>query len=157
MTYFNGVQVGATHALEQERVYRVPGRLVEGGEAVIAIRVLDTGGDGGLNYDGPSLRLSLSDDRYIPLSGPWRYRVGSELADLPAPPVQPDFDPHRPTALYHSMLRPLVPLAFRGAVWYQGESNAWAGRAVRDAFPVARRGLALVLGARFPVPVRAVG
>ncbi|MFQ8826875.1 MAG: hypothetical protein ACLR76_04965 [Alistipes sp.] len=30
MTYFNGVQVGATHALEQERVYRVPGKLVEG-------------------------------------------------------------------------------------------------------------------------------
>lgn len=136
VTYFNGVQVGATHALEQERVYRVPGRLVEGGEAVIAIRVLDTGGDGGLNYDGPSLRLSLSDDRYIPLSGPWRYRVGSELADLPAPPVQPDFDPHRPTALYHSMLRPLVPLAFRGAVWYQGESNAWRAEQYGTLFPL---------------------
>ena len=79
-----------------------------------------------------TLRLSYVDDR----SGPWRYRVGSELADLPAPPVQPDFDPHRPTALYHSMLRPLVPLAFRGAVWYQGESNAWRAEQYGTLFPL---------------------
>lgn len=150
VTYFNGVQVGATHALEQERVYQVPGRLVEGGEAVIAIRVLDTGGDGGLNYDGPSLRLSLSDDRYIPLSGPWRYRVGSELADLPAPPVQPDFNPHQPTALYHSMLRPLVPLAFRGAVWYQGESNAWRAEQYGTLFPLLVEDWRSCWGCDFP-------
>jgi sialate O-acetylesterase len=28
-----------------------------------------------------------------------------------------------PTALYNAMIAPLVPFAFRGALWYQGESN----------------------------------
>ncbi|XOV95031.1 MAG: sialate O-acetylesterase [Bacteroidota bacterium] len=30
---------------------------------------------------------------------------------------------HIPTALYNSMIHPLIPYAFRGALWYQGESN----------------------------------
>ncbi|MDP0499342.1 MAG: sialate O-acetylesterase [Verrucomicrobiota bacterium JB022] len=33
--------------------------------------------------------------------------------------------PHRqPSALYHGMIRPLLPYAMRGVLWYQGESNA---------------------------------
>lgn len=36
-------------------------------------------------------------------------------------------EPWRPTELYNSMIHPLLPLAIKGAIWYQGESNA--GRA----------------------------
>ena len=37
-------------------------------------------------------------------------------------------NPHqRPTALYNSMVRPIVPIAIRGALWYQGESNMREG------------------------------
>lgn len=37
-------------------------------------------------------------------------------------------NPHqRPTALYNSMVYPIVPIAIRGALWYQGESNAREG------------------------------
>lgn len=32
-------------------------------------------------------------------------------------------DQQKPTALYNSMIHPLVPLALRGSIWYQGESN----------------------------------
>jgi len=32
----------------------------------------------------------------------------------------------RPTVLYNAMVDPLVPFAIRGAVWYQGESNAFS-------------------------------
>ncbi|MDR3228246.1 MAG: hypothetical protein LBT53_02365 [Puniceicoccales bacterium] len=31
--------------------------------------------------------------------------------------------PSQPTALYNSMIHPLVPYAIRGAIWYQGEAN----------------------------------
>lgn len=34
------------------------------------------------------------------------------------------FDQNSPTALYNGMILPLVPYGMRGAVWYQGESNA---------------------------------
>ena len=37
------------------------------------------------------------------------------------------WEPWRPTELYNGMIAPLVPYAIRGAIWYQGESNA--GRA----------------------------
>ena len=36
-------------------------------------------------------------------------------------------EPWRPTELYNSMIHPLIPFAVKGAIWYQGESNA--GRA----------------------------
>ena len=32
--------------------------------------------------------------------------------------------PHAPASLYNAMIAPLVPYAIRGAIWYQGESNA---------------------------------
>ena len=31
---------------------------------------------------------------------------------------------HRPAVLYNAMISPLVPYSMRGAIWYQGESNA---------------------------------
>ncbi len=32
--------------------------------------------------------------------------------------------PNEPTALYNAMIAPLLPYAIKGAIWYQGESNA---------------------------------
>lgn len=37
------------------------------------------------------------------------------------------YEPWRPAELYNGMIAPLIPYAIRGAIWYQGESNA--GRA----------------------------
>lgn len=33
-------------------------------------------------------------------------------------------DPGRPMALYNAMIAPVIPYAIKGAIWYQGESNA---------------------------------
>ena len=35
--------------------------------------------------------------------------------------------PHKPSAIYNSMVHPLTPYALRGAIWYQGESNGKEG------------------------------
>jgi len=32
--------------------------------------------------------------------------------------------PRQPSGFYNGMLNPLIPVAFRGVIWYQGESNA---------------------------------
>jgi sialate O-acetylesterase len=37
--------------------------------------------------------------------------------------------------LYNGMIAPLIPYAFRGAIWYQGESNAGAAYQYRTLFP----------------------
>jgi sialate O-acetylesterase len=41
----------------------------------------------------------------------------------PAAPTGPGHHA-TPSGLYNAMIHPLVPYAFRGAIWYQGESNA---------------------------------
>jgi sialate O-acetylesterase len=38
-------------------------------------------------------------------------------------PVNPFESPQAPTALYNAMIHPLIGLAVRGAIWYQGENN----------------------------------
>lgn len=42
----------------------------------------------------------------------------------PKKPVDPRLDSHYPANLFNGMIAPLIPYAIKGAVWYQGESNA---------------------------------
>ena len=41
----------------------------------------------------------------------------------------------RPTELYNGMVAPLIPYAIKGAIWYQGESNAGRHKQYRTLFP----------------------
>lgn len=43
--------------------------------------------------------------------------------------------PHHPAGLFNGMLAPIVPYAIRGAIWYQGESNAGRAYQYRELFP----------------------
>jgi len=48
-------------------------------------------------------------------------------------------NPNRVTVLYNGMINPLVPYAFQGVIWYQGESNADRAYQYRDLFPLMIR------------------
>ncbi len=134
-TYFNGVQIGATPSYNAPRRYTVPSELVRPGKNVIAIRVLDTGGDGGLYGRAEQLKLMKDSTTTLALAGLWRYKAGLTLQELPLPPSAPT-SPNRPTVLYNAMIAPLVPYALRGAIWYQGESNAGRAYQYRELFPL---------------------
>jgi sialate O-acetylesterase len=41
----------------------------------------------------------------------------------------------KPSELYNGMIAPLIPFAIRGAIWYQGESNAGRAYQYRTLFP----------------------
>ncbi|MBX9584390.1 MAG: sialate O-acetylesterase [Gemmataceae bacterium] len=43
--------------------------------------------------------------------------------------------PHTPASLYNAMIHPLLPFAVKGAIWYQGESNAGRAAEYRTLFP----------------------
>jgi sialate O-acetylesterase len=49
----------------------------------------------------------------------------------PAPPLGPGH-PHQPTTLFNAMVAPLVRYTIKGAIWYQGETEA--GRAQGDIY-----------------------
>lgn len=54
--------------------------------------------------------------------------------DKPRPPQGPD-SPHRISSLYNAMINPLIPYGIKGAIWYQGESNAGRAFQYRTIFP----------------------
>ena len=43
---------------------------------------------------------------------------------------------HRPGNIYHGMIAPVLNLTFRGAIWYQGESNQSRAHQYRTLFPL---------------------
>src|SRR5213075_1609822 len=43
--------------------------------------------------------------------------------------------PWKPAELYNGMIAPVIPYAIRGAIWYQGESNAPRAEQYRRLFP----------------------
>ncbi|MGH7493432.1 MAG: sialate O-acetylesterase [bacterium] len=135
-TFFNGKEIGNTNQWNAPRHYTAPGTLAKSGENVIAVRVLDTGGDGGLWGRPEELYLTNSDSTYhLALASEWSYKPGLELKDVPSPPNEAG-SPNRPTVLYNAMIAPLVPFAIRGAIWYQGEANAGRAYQYRTLFPL---------------------
>lgn len=45
------------------------------------------------------------------------------------------YAPWKPSELYNGMIAPLIPFAIKGAIWYQGESNADRAHQYRTLFP----------------------
>jgi sialate O-acetylesterase len=50
--------------------------------------------------------------------------VGKPEPKKPGMPGVPGTSPGEPSTLYNGMIAPLLPFAVKGAIWYQGESNA---------------------------------
>jgi sialate O-acetylesterase len=119
------------------RRYPVPAAAARAGTRVIAVRVHDTGGQGGLVGTAEQLRLRRADDgsAAVPLAGDWRFAKGVAQADVPPMPRPPALDAHMPTVLFQGMIAPLVPFALRGVIWYQGESNRTRAAQYRRLFP----------------------
>lgn len=134
VTYFNGLAVGHTETCPVKRVYTIPADMVKAGRAVIAVRVLDVGSAGGLRGNADNMALSCGSDR-MSLGGEWRMKLASDLNAVAKVPVNPVDNPFIPTVLYNAMIRPLVPYAVRGAIWYQGENNAPRAYRYRDLLP----------------------
>ncbi len=90
VTFFNGVQVGSTLGCIEQRHYRVPGALVKGGKAVIAVRIHDNGGLTGIGYADEQFDITLADapSETLSLRGIWKYQPSTRSALLP--PVPPN-------------------------------------------------------------------
>ncbi len=142
-TWVNGVKVGAHMEAGQWQVarrYKVAADVIKAGRNVIAVQVLDTGGGGGIYGQAEQMRLKAvgaAEGTPVPLAGTWRYKVSSDLASMPPQPKQPTWvnNPNAPTVLYNGMIAPLIPFGIRGAIWYQGESNADRAYQYRELFP----------------------
>jgi sialate O-acetylesterase len=142
-TFINGVKVGQMNRYDINRVYQIPTGLLKGGNNTVSVRVLDTGGTGG--FTGKQEQISLSSSvgseaKTLSLAGSWHMRDSAPLSKLPAPPTVPDANnPNIVTVLYNGMIAPLLPYAIKGAIWYQGESNAGRAQQYRRLLPTMIR------------------
>jgi sialate O-acetylesterase len=102
-TWVNGIEVGGIETGSGvPREYTVEASVLRAGRNVVAVRVEDRGGAGGI--------LGSPDHLFV-----------------------------QALVLYNAMIHPLLPFPIRGAIWYQGESNANASNedafVYRDLFP----------------------
>ena len=146
VTYVNGQRVGSI-TMEQRpdawctpRVYTVPASCVHAGRNTIAVRVYSNIFHGGFIGVPSQMRLCPSDAPETPLAlaGIWRYAIEANFGLVPPPPPPPrgPGNPNSPYMLFENMIRPLIPYAVCGAIWYQGESNASQARQYRTLFPL---------------------
>ena len=134
-TFVNGVPIGATEGWQTPRDYKVPGSLLKAGKNTIAVRVLDTGGGGGIYGEASALKLDIAGQDSLALAGGWLYKDSVPLAKTTPPPARLDGNPNVTTVLYNGMIAPLVPFGIKGAIWYQGESNAGRGKQYQTLLP----------------------
>ena len=64
--------------------------------------------------------------------------TGKPEPPQPPAPANADFM-HRAASLYNGMIAPMTPYAIRGAIWYQGETNASRADQYRRLFPAMIR------------------
>ncbi|MCJ7468202.1 MAG: ThuA domain-containing protein, partial [Maribacter sp.] len=80
VVYVNGKQVGVTEKdYSKNRYYDIPKGLLKNGSNTIAIRVEDTGGNGGI-YGRPEQLYIRSGDKSLSLAGIWKYEVETDFA-----------------------------------------------------------------------------
>ncbi len=120
-TWINGRVVGNTFGYGTDRTYNIAPGLLHAGDNLLVINVLCNYGGGGLLEGGAARGLRLADGKTIPLSGTWEYLIAP--AAYGYPPRAPWESVGGFTSLYNAMIAPLGHYAFRGALWYQGESN----------------------------------
>ena len=119
ISYVNGKEVGRTEqAYNKIRTYAVPRTYLRPGENVITVRVEDTGGGGGI-YGAPESLFLKSSEKRVELAGSWRFKPSALVS-----PERRIAANHTPTLLYNKMIHPIHDFAIKGALWYQGESNA---------------------------------
>ncbi len=135
ITWFNGHRVGRGTDVSESRVYKIPGSLVKTGKNRIVAQVLDVGNVGGLYGPAKEMKLALKDES-ISLTGAWKYKIDPVAIDVKELPEKPNQNAgvNRPTVLYNGMIHPLLPYGIKGAIWYQGESNAGRAYQYRSLF-----------------------
>ncbi len=135
--YFNGTPLKADvvtpRFFNEARGFWIAGNLVKEGKNTLAVRVFSHTKDGGLTV--------RTQDFGVPMENNWKYAVEFANPELPAGAA--DAFPHAPyavpqytaTYLFNAMIHPLLPTAIKGAIWYQGESNASRAFQYRKLLP----------------------
>jgi len=148
VTYINGVQVGETGYRYPPRKYFFDASILRKGKNLIAIRLVTENDFGGFIPEHPYY-LSVGGQR-IEISGTWFFAYEKRAATRG---VEGFLAQKLPSGLFRASILPLLGLRFRGALWYQGESNAGAPERYEEKFAIMVSKWRSALGFEIPIVV----
>jgi sialate O-acetylesterase len=120
-TWINGQPVGASGS--GDRDYAVPPELLKAGRNSIVVNALDTYMAGGIYGPPEKRKLAFADGSSVALdTGGWSYQIADGAYG--PPPRAPWESLAGLSTIANAMIAPMHDYAFRGVLWYQGESNA---------------------------------
>lgn len=129
ITFLNGKEIGRTIQKYNElRIYKPAKENLKVGKNILVVRVEDTGGGGGIYGSADDMYVKLKNKK-IALSGTWKYKIGRGDFTVGVGPNS------MPALLYNAMINPIISFGIKGAIWYQGESNAGRAYQYRTTFP----------------------
>lgn len=121
-TWINGRPIGNSFGWAAPRTYDVPAGTLKPGTNLLVVNVLSTWDKGGMYGPAESMALHFTDGTSVAIGTGWQYRQVPKSVGLP--PRGPWHSIGGFTTLYNGMIAPLGSYALRGALWYQGETNA---------------------------------
>ena len=127
-TWLNGRYLGAT-SFARRTQYAIDRGVLKAGVNVVTTNIYCGWRDCGMRGAAADRAVRFGDGTSVPLSGAWKYQ---EVSDGWIGPQLPWGPVHGITLDHNGMILPVGPYTFRGAVWYQGESDVnYAGTYTR--------------------------
>lgn len=120
--FVNGCFVGATSYQYPPRKYHIPAGVLRKGKNTITVQLTAGNGNGGFVPD-KSYKI-IGDEVEVDLAGEWRYKVGLDLDEVNRYKNRLNNIKTAGSGLYNGMIYPIRNYKVRGAIWYQGETNA---------------------------------
>jgi sialate O-acetylesterase len=120
LTFVNGRAVGGGGCCP-ERNYALPAGLLKAGDNLVVVKDLDTYMSGGMYGPAEKRALVFGDGSRVALTG-WEYQIAPAGIEALRAPWESTAGL---SMIYNAMIAPLRDYSLRGAVWYQGESNAY--------------------------------
>lgn len=120
--FVNGTFVGFTSYTYPPRKYDIPAGVLTEDKNVITVRLTANSANGGFVKD--KKYKIVGDDAEVDLTGSWKYRIGIDRNEMEKYAGRLKNLKRAGSGLYNGMIHPIRNYQVKGAIWYQGESNA---------------------------------
>ncbi len=130
MTWVNGRPLAHSFGWGANRDYAVPAGMLRAGRNEVVTNVYSGWDMGGMFGPAEAIRLEMSGGGAVALGDGWSFKKAPKGAGNP--PRAPWLAIGGLTNVGNAMIAPLAPYGLRGALWYQGESNAGDAKSYRS-------------------------
>ena len=120
--FVNGTFVGTTSYTYPPRKYDIPAGVLTQDGNVITVRLVANSPNGGFVKD--KRYKIVGDDAEVDLTGAWKYKMGINRTEVERYADRLKNLRRAGSGLYNGMIHPIRNYKVKGAIWYQGESNA---------------------------------